>query len=131
VSKSAHSFLVTSLVYLGLGLAVQAVGLFDLWLGFNPLAFTSLGSTVQILLIGWLTQSLMALIYERVVAATRLATTVWICLNIGLVLAVVGQPVLVLTGNDLVGTLVAVGGLLQMAGGIMFIFEVMRAIKVR
>jgi hypothetical protein len=47
------------------------------------------------------------------------------------VLAVVGQPVLVLTGNDLVGTLVAVGGLLQMAGGIMFIFEVMRAIKVR
>ncbi len=129
MSKSAQLFLVTALVYLGLGLVLHAIAMFDVWLGFNPLAYTSVGATMQILLIGWLTQSAMALLYDQVVNSPRLVTMVWACLNVGLVLTIAGQPVLALTGNNLVGGLVAMGGLMQVAGGITFAVEVARAIR--
>jgi hypothetical protein len=61
VSKAAKLFLVTALVYLGLGLVLHAITMFDVWLGFNPLAYTSMNSTMQMLLVGWLTQSAMGL----------------------------------------------------------------------
>ena len=129
MSRSAQLFLVTALVYLGLGLVTHAVAMFDVWLGFNPLAYTSVGSTTQILLIGWLTQSAMALLYDRLVKAPRMLPIVWACLNVGLVLTVVGQPALALTGNDVVGGLVAVGGLMQVAGGGIFVVEVARGMR--
>jgi hypothetical protein len=129
VSKSVQLFLITALVYLALGLLLHAVGMFDVWLGFNPLAYTSLGSMMQMLLIGWLTQSTMALLYDRLVGSPRLVTVVWACLNVGLVLTIVGQPLLGLTGSDLVGGLVAMGGLMQLSGGAAFIIEVTRAMR--
>ncbi len=129
MSKSVQLFLITALVYLALGLLLHAVGMFDVWLGFNPLAYTSAGSTMQMLLIGWLTQSTMALLYDRFVESPRLVTVVWACLNVGLVLTIVGQPLLALTGSDLVGGLVAMGGLMQLAGGAAFFIEVTRAMR--
>jgi hypothetical protein len=129
VSKSAQLFLVTALVYLVLGLVLHMVAMFDVWLGFNPLAYTSVNATVQVLLIGWLSQSVMGLIYDRLVRSPRLVTVTWACLNVGLVLAVFGQPALALTGSDLIGGLVAMGGLLQIASGLTFAAEVMRAIR--
>jgi hypothetical protein len=129
VSKPARLFLVTALVYLGLGLVLQAVALLDVWLGFNPLAYTSVGSTIQTLLIGWLTQALMALIHEWLGKPVRRMVVVWSCLNVGLPLSIIGQPVVALTGNDVVGGLLAVGGLLQLAGGLLFAFEATRAAR--
>jgi len=129
VSRSAQLFLVTSLVYLGLGLVLQVVAMFDVWLGFNPLAYTSVGSTMQMLLIGWLTQSVMALLYDRLVDSARLVSVIWACLNVGLVLTIVGQPALALTGSDLVGGLVAMGGLMQMIGGLAFAVELVGALR--
>ncbi len=129
MSRSAQLFLVTSLVYLGLGLVLQAVAMFDVWLGFNPLAYTSVGSTMQMLLIGWLTQSAMALLYDRLVESPRLVSVIWACLNVGLVLTIVGQPALALTGSDLVGGLVAMGGLMQMIGGLAFVVELVQALR--
>jgi hypothetical protein len=129
VSKPAQLFLVTALVYLGVGLVLQAVALFDVWLGFNPLAYTSVGSTIQTLLVGWLTQSLMAIIHEWLGKPLRLMAVVWFCLNVGLLLAIIGQPVLALTGNDIVGGLLAMGGLLQLAGGMLFAVEATRAVR--
>jgi hypothetical protein len=131
VSRSAQLFLVTSMVYLGLGLVLHAVAMFDVWLGFNPLAYTSVGATMQMLLIGWLTQSVMALLYDRLVESPRLVSVIWACLNVGLVLTIVGQPVLALTGSDLVGGLVAMGGLMQMIGGLAFAVELVRALRER
>ena len=130
MSKSVQLFLITALVYLALGLLLHAVGMFDVWLGFNPLAYTSVGSTMQMLLIvGWLTKSTMVLLYDRFVESPRLVTVVWACLNVGLVLTIVGQPLLALTGSDLVGGLVAMGGLMQLAGGAAFFIEVTRAMR--
>jgi hypothetical protein len=129
MSKSAQLFLITALIYLVLSLALHVVVMFDVWLGFNPLAYTSVGSTLQTTLIGWLTQSVMAIVYDRLLRSPRLATIAWACLNVGLVLTIIGQPVLALTGHDLVGGLVAMGGLMQAAGGIAFAIEVARAIR--
>ena len=129
MSRSAQLFLVTSLVYLGLGLVLQVVAMFDIWLGFNPLAYTSVGSTMQMLLIGWLTQSAMALLYDRLVESPRLVSVIWACINVGLVLTILGQPALALTGSDLVGGLVAMGGLMQMIGGLAFAVELVRALR--
>ncbi|UCC86173.1 MAG: hypothetical protein JSV81_15110 [Anaerolineales bacterium] len=129
MSKSAQLFLVTALAYLGLGLILHAIAMFDIWLGFNPLAYTSVGATMQALLIGWLTQSVMALLYQLLVKSPRMVTMVWACLNVGLVLTIVGQPVLALTGNDLVGGLVAMGGLMQVAGGMTFAIELVQALR--
>ncbi len=129
MSKSAQLFLVTALAYLGLGLILYAIAMFDIWLGFNPLAYTSVGATMQALLIGWLTQSVMALLYQLLVNSPRMVTMVWACLNVGLVLTIVGQPVLALTGNDLVGGLVAMGGLMQVAGGMTFAIELVQALR--
>jgi hypothetical protein len=129
MSKSAQLFLVTALVYLGLGLILHAIDMFDVWLGFNPLAYTSVGATMQALLIGWLSQSAMALLYDRLVKSPRLVTMAWACLNVGLVLTIVGQPGLALAGHDLVGGLVAMGGLMQAAGGLIFVVEVARALR--
>lgn len=131
MSKSAKLFLFTALVYLGLGLTLHAIAMLDLWLGFNPLAYTSVASTMQTLLIGWLSQATMALIYDRLVESSRLVAVIWACLNVGLLLTIVGQPLLALTGSDLIGGLVAMGGLMQVTGGMMFAYEVRRAIRLR
>jgi hypothetical protein len=131
LSKAARWFLATALVYLVLGLALNAAALADVWLGFNPLAYTSVGSTLQALLVGWLSQAVMGLLYDRLVTSPRWAPVTWVCLNLGLGLSILGQPVLAWTGADLVGGLVAVGGLLEFAAGITFAAEVWRALKNR
>jgi hypothetical protein len=131
VSKAARWFLTTALVYLGLGLALNAAGLADVWLGFNPLAYTSVGSTLQALLVGWLSQAVMGLLYDRLVASPRRASVTWACLNLGLVLTILGQPALAWTGAGLLGGLVAVGGLLEFAAGVIFAVEVWQALKSR
>ncbi|NJN93843.1 MAG: hypothetical protein HC875_07005 [Anaerolineales bacterium] len=61
----ARKFFIAALFYLVLGLLAQAVTVFDGWLGFNPLAYTASTATQQILLLGWLTQLGLALIYDR------------------------------------------------------------------
>jgi hypothetical protein len=61
----AKGFFTAALIYLVLGLLAQAVTVFDSWLGFNPLAYTASAATQQILLLGWLTQLGLALIYDR------------------------------------------------------------------
>jgi len=129
VSRPAQLFLITAIAYLGLGLLLHVIAMLDVWLGFNPLSYTSVSSMMQVLLIGWLTQSLMALLYDRWVRSPRLVTIAWACLNVGLVLTIVGQPLLALTGSNLVGGLVAMGGLMQLVGGTAFALDVARVIR--
>ena len=131
MSKAARWFLTTALVYLGLGLALNAAALADVWLGFNPLAYTSVGSTLQALLVGWLSQAVMGLLYDRLIASPRRAAVTWACLNLGLALSILGQPALAWTGAGLLGGLVAVGGLLEFAAGVIFAVEVRQALKGR
>ena len=128
MTSIARRFFIASLVYLILGLLAQTVVVFDAWLGFNPLAFTAANATVQILLIGWLTQLGLALIYDRWLltqnsASTR-STAILVLFNLGLLLVVAGQPGLAMWGGSWIGGLASLGAVLQLTAGLLFLWEV-------
>ena len=122
-------FLLSALAYLLLGLLLQAVQLTDLWLGLNPLAYTVMNMVLQVLLVGWLTQAAIGLTYRVVITRPRAGTVAWGCLNLGLIAALVGQPLLMLTGGGPTGELVMAAGLLQVAGGTAFAVDLLAALR--
>jgi hypothetical protein len=122
-------FLLSALAYLLLGLLLQAAQLTDLWLGLNPLAYTATNIVLQVLLVGWLTQAAIGLTYRVVITRPRAGAVAWACLNLGLIAALVGQPLLVLTGGGPTGALVMAAGLLQVAGGTAFAVDLLAALR--
>ncbi len=116
-------FLASAAVNLVLGLTLQAAHMADLWMGLNPLAYTSDRVIAQVLLVGWLSQAVIGLLYGSVIASPRTGLAAWVCLNLGLIMTVVGQPMLALTGSGLAGGSAVGGGLLQLAGGIFFVAD--------
>jgi hypothetical protein len=129
--------LVAALLYLILGLLAQAVTVFDVWLGFNPLAYTAMAATTQLLLLGWLTQLGLALMYERWLGqdhpnlppagSTRRpasATLIFMLFNLGLPLVILGQPAVTILGGAWLGALAALGGVLQWLAGLILVREV-------
>jgi hypothetical protein len=130
MSPIVKKFLTAALIYLALGLLVQAVSVFDGWLGFNPLAYTAIAATQQLFLLGWLTQLGLALVYDRWLAPPpESATMVFVLFNIGLLLVLLGQPGLALLGGTWLGAAAAVGGLLQLIAGLLFVGHVWSALK--
>ncbi|MFQ5611956.1 MAG: hypothetical protein ACE5H9_07455 [Anaerolineae bacterium] len=140
MSPPARRFLVASAFFLVLGLLLHALALFDAWLGFNPFAITTDGAMRQALLIGWLGQLGLALAYDRWLPGSPGAMRVFWLLNAGLILGIAGQPGLavilrfILPGQPgLASPLAAglgmgasLGGLLQLAAGGVFAWEVWR-----
>jgi hypothetical protein len=145
MSSIAKKFFVASLVYLILGLLGQAIAIFDVWLGFNRLAYTAVATTEQILLAGWLTQLAVTLIYDRWRAPAELpagdpsvqagiadhstSMIVFWLFNLGLPLVIIGQPGLALFGGRWLGPVAAFGGLLQLLAGLVFVREIWRCFK--
>jgi hypothetical protein len=140
MSPIAQRFLIASLVYLMLGLLAQTVTVFDLWLGFNPLAYTAVSATMQLLLLGWLTQLGLALVYDRWLRPVReqiisggsprrpgLPMTVFVLFNIGLPLVIIGQPGLMMLGGNWLGAVAAFGALLQLFAGLAFVYDAWQA----
>lgn len=136
MASIAKKFFIASLIYFILGLIAQAVAVFDLWLGFNPLAYTVVIATEQILLIGWLSQLALALIYDRWLTPARLESlsatasnpksglVVFVLFNLGLPLTIIGQPGLALFGGAWIGVLAAFGGLMQLFAGLVLLGQV-------
>ncbi len=136
----ARWFLSASLIYLLLGLLAQLVTIFDVWLGFNPLAYTAIGATSQIFILGWLTQLGLALIYERWLTSAKTAAeqsgarpkspaAVFALFNLGLPLAILGQPGMILWGGAWLGTLAVLGGVLQLLAGLVLVGQVWSVLK--
>jgi len=122
-----------ALIYLVLGLLAQAVMVFDVWLGFNPLAYTAITATTQILLLGWLTQLGLALIYERWLGQKKPVMTifnlpaaylVFILFNLGLPLVLLGQPGLAVFGGAWLGLVAALGAGIQLLAGLILLYDV-------
>lgn len=123
-------FFTAALIYLALGLLAQAVSVFDVWLGFNPLAYTAIAATQQLFLLGWLTQLGLALVYDRWLSPSpESATMVFVLFNSGLLLVLLGQPGLALLGGTWLGPAAAVGGLLQFIAGLLFVGHAWSALK--
>jgi hypothetical protein len=132
MSSIARKFFKASLVYFILGLTVQMVAGFDLWLGFNPLAYTAIVAIEKILLLGWLAQLGLALVYDRwlqpslplEVPLSKTELAVFALFNLGLPLVILGQPGLAMLAGAWVGFLAALGSLLQFLAGLIFLGEV-------
>jgi hypothetical protein len=131
MSPIAKKFFTASVIYFVLGLLAQAVSIFDLWLGFNPLAYTAVSATTQILLIGWLTQLGLALIYNfwLLPVGARSGSFVFILFNLGLPLVIIGQPGLAVLGGVWVGLIAVLGGGCQLLAGSILLWEVLRLLK--
>lgn len=149
-SSIVKNFFIASLIYLMLGLLAQTVAIFDGWLGFNPLAYTAVTATEQMLLVGWLTQLALAFIYRywftplesepgsspkaqlpaspatssRPHTAFSASIIVFVLFNLGLPCVIIGQPGLALLGGPWLGAVAAFGGVLQLLAGLVFVYEV-------
>jgi hypothetical protein len=141
ISLISRKFLFASLIYFILGLLAQTVNVFDVWLGFNPLAYTAVTATTQLLLIGWLTQLGLALVYDRwpgPVAQNNMPAgrtkrekwpmVVFILFNLGLPPAILGQPGLMIFGGPWFGAVAAFGALLQLFAGFVFVYDLYRGL---
>jgi hypothetical protein len=126
-----HRFVVSALVYLVLGLAVQALHMADIWLGISPLVYTPVEAVRQMLFMGWLTQVALAWLYGSVIKLPRASIAVWWCFNLGLVAVIAGQPLLVLAGVRLGGVMLLGGGLLQLAGAIILVAGLVATRRIR
>lgn len=146
-------FLVAALIYLALGLLAQAISVLDVWLGFNPLAYTAATAMQQLFLLGWLTQLGMAVVYDRWLQKLETGDSgsiqnpkseiqntqralrpksvlmVFILFNIGLPLVVAAQPGLALFGGAWLGPVAVVGALLQLIAGLLFVKQAWSALK--
>ncbi len=144
MSSIAKKFLIASLIYFVLGLLAQAINLFDVWLGFNPLAYTAVSATMQLLLVGWLTQLGLALVYDRWLPPAQQTgdsvsetqqekwpMVVLILFNLGLPLAILGQPGLMIFGGWWLGAVAAFGALLQLFAGLVFVYHLWLAVPAK
>jgi len=146
MTSIAEKFFVASLIYLLLGLFAQTIILFDVWLGFNPLAYTAMAATKQILLVGWLTQLALAIVYDRwlvlapereisdiqnleLQSSTPRPMLVFVLFNIGLPLTILGQPGLMMFGGWWLGAITAFGGLLQFFAGLVFVYDAWQRLR--
>ncbi len=113
MNSVTKNFFLASLVYLGLSLFMQAITVFDLWLGFNPISYTTAISITHIFLVGWLTQLALALIYDQWLdgVSQKRGTWVFLLFNIGLPLVLVGQPGLLIFGGVWLGAAASLGRL--------------------
>ncbi len=135
MSPIAKKFFIASLVYFILGLLAQTVAVFDVWLGFNPLAYTTATAAGQILFVGWLTQLALALVYDRwlspVGQGVTLGMVVFVLFNLGLPLVIVGQPGVIVLGGYWLGGLAALGALFKLFAGLIFLQETRNFFRAR
>jgi hypothetical protein len=124
MSLIVQKFLTAAIAYFVVGLLLQVVVLVDVWWGFNPLAYTSVGVTEQALFFGWLSQAAMALIYDRWLPTPRFGLVIYRLFNLGLPLTILGQPILALSGANWLGLLITIGGVLQLIAGGLFAWEI-------
>ena len=124
MSLIVQKFLTAAITYFVVGLLLQVVVLADVWWGFNPLAYTSVGITEQALFFGWLSQVVLALVYDRWLPTPQFGLLIYRLFNFGLPLTILGQPILTLTGANWLGLLIVIGGILQLIAGGLVVWEI-------
>lgn len=130
--KTALVYFVTALL---IGLILAANALFTLPLvvaALNPIYF-------HLFMVGWITQLIIGVAYwmfpkftrEQPRGSGRLARITYFCLNVGLWLRLIGEPMLSLQTGKLWGWLVALSALLQWLAGLTFVVNTWPRVKER
>jgi len=121
----------TAFVYFVVGFLLLALMALDGWLNLGRW-FTAVSvSQLHLLVVGWITQLSIGVAYwmfprflkednPRPRGSDALASTVYICLNAGLVLRLAAEPFYRMTGQEWLAAVVALSGVLQAAAAVGF-----------
>jgi hypothetical protein len=129
----------TSLVYLVAALLLALVFAVAQATALPPLLAATGPVYFHLFLVGWVTQLIMGIVFwmfpkrsrERPRGNERLAAAVYVLLNVGLVLRVIGEPARAVSPTALWGWLLAVSALLQWVAGIGFVANTWGRVKER
>lgn len=130
--KSAMIYLVAALL-LGFVLAMRPLVSLPAFIGLLGPAY------FHLFLVGWVTQMIFGVIYWMFPIVTRerprgnvyLGWATYICLNIGLLLRVVGEPVVSLAKNTALGWLLVLSAVLQWLAAVLFVVNSWARVKER
>jgi|SRR5690606_16210173 len=132
-------FVKAGLVYFVLGLLMAALVVAQPVLNLPPLLGTFRPVYLHLLMVGWITQLIMGVAYwmfpkyskEKPRGSERLGWFVFIALNLGLILRIVGEPLTTLQPEWGVGWMLVVSAVLQLAAGWAFIANTWGRVKER
>ena len=132
-------FIRTSFVYLGIALAIGILlAAQSLWSSMLPLAVFFPGY-IHLLTVGWLTLLIFGVAYWMFPKYSQvqprgndaLNWAAFILLNLGLVMRLVGEPLDILRRNALWGWLLVFSALLQWLGGMAFILNLWKRVRMK
>jgi hypothetical protein len=129
----------TAMLYLIVGLATGALFWTNVQWKFAPILSTLNPTYLHMLVIGWLTQLIFGVIYwmfpviskENMRGNPKLAWSVLILLNSGLILRIICEPWRALTANDLNGIGLVLSAILQVCASYLFIVICWRRVRER
>ena len=132
-------FIKTALIYLAaallVGLALAARAAFDL-----PAEIAALSPVFfHLFMVGWVTQLIFGMLFwmlpkyskELPRGSEKLAWAAYLLINVGLILRVIGEPLVALRSDLGVGWLLALSATLQLLGGWAFIANAWPRVKER
>jgi len=132
-------FIKTALIYLAaallVGLALAARAAFDL-----PAEIAALSPVFfHLFMVGWVTQLIFGMLFwmlpkyskELPRGSEKLAWAAYLLINVGLILRVIGEPLVALRSDLGVGWLLALSAILQLLGGWAFIANAWPRVKER
>jgi cbb3-type cytochrome oxidase subunit 1 len=139
MSPLSRLFIKTSFIYLGVGLAIGILlAVQSLW---NlPTYITALyPAYIHLLTVGWLTLLIFGVAYwmfpkysqERPHGNEMQSWAAYFLLNIGLVIRLGSEPIVSQTGGIYWGYLLVLSAILQWLGGIIFIINLWKRVKVK
>jgi hypothetical protein len=132
-------FIKTSLVYFVAALLLGVVQTAQAPLRLAPGLAVAGPVYVHLLVVGWITQMIFGVAYwmfprhskETPRGSGRLALTAYVCLNAGLLLRVIAEPVATLHPGTAFGPALGASALLQWLGGMAFVVNTWARVKER
>jgi hypothetical protein len=139
-----------SMLYLALGAALGAILLIDRWIPLDPGIYALRASHVELLLVGWLTQFIIGVAWwllpplaiglrngrpgpaRRGQAQRGSETLFWIalaCLNTGVLLRALSEPIHSWTHISLFRTMASMSGLFLLAAAVLFVANLWNRVR--
>lgn len=140
--KTSRTYVKASIAYLCLGAALGALLLINRWIPLEPRIATLKAGHVQMLVVGWLTQLILGVAWwlfpplasglrpgeskprrrgQRQRGSEPLFWTTFVCLNAGILLRAVFEPLYSWTQSAFYGLLTGISGLFLFAAAVAFV----------
>jgi hypothetical protein len=151
---TSRAFVKASILYLGLGAVLGALFLVNRWLPFAPKLLLLRGSHVQALIVGWLTQLILGVAWwlfpplkiglrqptrpgtssparrgQRQRGSEPLFWATFACLNLGVLLRVVFEPLHSWTQVDIYNSLAGLSGPFLVAAALAFVANMWQRVR--